>query len=783
MPVNGPGGPGAIANRNRFGSPEKELGGIPDDANPTQLKNLLENNWSEIMDGGMIAKKEAAWLQALADHPNADTSVREAILAKVEGAPTSDSTAAAGFDEFIQDLRGPRDPANPAPPDAPVDGPTGPARPDPGVIGVDTDPTPAPTAPVGGGNTVIDIRTGGTGGAQAAESTKPIAATIPADLMGTVVFNPDDPDKGISLDAAKNLTTGDTNFLNKPSDLFSGALTLNLAQMLPDDPRLAPLKAALDKGFVVRTTNAQYQLDETGKVGNNVLFYGDDHAELKELLHHPDFKGKGRFVKFMTHWAQTHWEGGPKEAFEHERAVMSATHGGAIVAVTDEAGNKDLGWVDWPTDYGRLRNSEYAANLGFFSLDNMEFEKPLPANFGEISKSLYDTMDTMAALQMIAIPFASSDPRPWNTQYKFNLLEFTDSEKMTEDTNLLSDPGNPDNIEKLKMWSHYCMEGVWNNCNYVEQPINQASVDRGILSQDALDKFKKMETIFKDAGGLEEGQAKKGWQALLDAGLINDKQMDVLESTHMVHVPFKLSHPDARPISDYDPVGEINSGSGKGLTAKPLTLAGLVGGMIEVNFPREEIAEQSSARLMEALDAAPDAASKGAVIGGAFAVMQGTVEKLEAEMQLSIDLNLNPMNPADHPKIVKMFGACMAANLQVGVLTNDDVMAKAKGAVAYEHMDAASQGKVDKLIGAYARTIADFTQTRPQLDKALRAMDTKAENTDVTYNPPIDRTGDMMVFVPPQYGWLAYNDAGGAKWPGLVPVADAMHKDNQVAQD
>src|SRR5690606_30489403 len=108
------------------------------------------------------------------------------------------------------------------------------------------------------------------------------------DLLGKVIFDPDDPAKGVSLDKAKALTSGGTHFLQKPSDLFSGALTLNLAQMLPDDPRLAPLKAAVDEAIVIRTSNNQYQL-EPGKVGNRVLFYGDDHAELKELLHHPDF--------------------------------------------------------------------------------------------------------------------------------------------------------------------------------------------------------------------------------------------------------------------------------------------------------------------------------------------------------------------------------------------------------------------------------------------------------------------------------------------------------------
>lgn len=672
-------------------------------------------------------------------------------------APVADATPTAPTAPTAPDID------LPSPPPASVTGAPDVARPD-------------PSAPAPGGMSVLDLRTGG------AAPTKPVAAAIPADLLGTVIFDPDDPRKGVSLDKAREVTVGETKLLEKPSDLFSGALTLNLAHMLPDDPRLAPLKAAVDEAIVIRTSNNQYQL-EPGKVGNRVLFFGDDHAQLKELLHHPDFKGKGRFIKFMTHWSQTHWEGGPKEAFAEERAVMSSTHGGALVATTNERGEKDIGWVDWPTDYGRLRNSEYAANIGFFSLDNIEFTKPLPANWDAIKTSIYETMDTMAALQMCGIPFASGDPRPWNTNYKFNILELTSAERMTEYTNLLSNPSDPANAEKLKAYSHYCMEGVWNNCNYASLPINQASVDRGLLSQEALDRFRDMERIFKDAGGLEPGQAKKGWEALRDAGILDDKQLGDLETTGMVHVPFKLSHEDARPYTDYGPKGVPTEGVGKGLTAKPLTLAGLVGGMMQVNFPREDIAARTSEVLAKAIKSAPDDATRAHIAGGAFGAMDAIVKKLEGELGLSLDLGVDPTNPAHHPKLIQLFGQMMASQLQVQVLTNPDVISKAHQAIQYPAMDAESKGKVDKLMQQYVRVVADFTLSRTELDKALRGVDKKAEATTIGYGPPINRTGEMMVFVPPQYGWLAYNGAGGANWPGLVPVADAMHESYQVSED
>lgn len=752
MPIRGPSVLPPVSPLN-LGRPESKLSAPPSDATPAQLKTLLEQNWASVSDGNQISRAEASWLQSVALHPNADASVRAAVAERGESLPLSSAASAAGFADLLKSLR--------------------PAAADPTTPPLPPGPVAPPVTPTPGGTNVLDLQTGGR-----ATSVRPVAAKVPAGLSHVIV-DPDDPAKGISLDKAKSLTVGETRFLQKPSDLFSGALTLNAAALLPDNPALAPLKAALDKDFVVRTTNNQYEV-EPGKMGNRVVFFGDDHAEIKELLHHPDFKERGRFIKFMTHYSQTHWEGGPKAAFEHDRAVMSSTHAGALLPTTNERGETDIAWLDWPADYGRLEDDEYTANLGFFSLDNMEFTGPVPANFEEIKRSVYETMDTMAALQLIAVPFASQDPRDWNSDYKFNLLELTSVKELGQFTDLLGKPADDGNLKELKKYSQYCAEGVFNNTNYAALPVNQWSVDNGLLKQDALDGFKKMAKVFEEAGGLASGKAHKGWEALEQAGLITDRQLGTLRSTGMINVPFKISRDDVRPFTEWGPKGVPSDGAGEGMVAKPLSLAGLVGGMINVNFPREKIAGELSARLTEALQAAPSHDVAGQILGGAFGAMQGVAQKLEAEMQLAIDLPFDPRKPADHPAIIEAFGNMMAAQLQVGVFTDPEVVKTLHGAIRYDVMDGPSQAKVDKLLGAYARVAADFGQSRADLDKALRALDKKVESTDITYGPPIDRTGEMMVFVPPQYGALAYNGAGGASWPGLVPVADALHKSNQV---
>jgi hypothetical protein len=185
MPIRGLGNQQDLLNR--LGTPKSGLDEIPAQSNPQQLKNLLDANIGMIKRGSnMVAKSEAAWLTALAAHPDADASVRQAFLDKVADIPLSRSAKEAGFGELLETLK------NGGNVSAPTD--TGGAtRPDvPGASdGVDagggtvTDTTNIPTGGTGndGGGNIIDViaggggridNTGGAGGAGAVKKTDPL---------------------------------------------------------------------------------------------------------------------------------------------------------------------------------------------------------------------------------------------------------------------------------------------------------------------------------------------------------------------------------------------------------------------------------------------------------------------------------------------------------------------------------------------------------------------------------------------------------------------------------
>lgn len=701
----------------------------------------------------------------------------------------------------------------------------------------------APAPAVGGVNVPLSIPTRSKTGALV-----PVAPKIPPELRHIIV-DPDDPEKGLSMEAVKALTEGKAKHIKKPSDFFKGFLEINTGELLPPSPGLAALSSAMNKPLAIETKNAQYQV-APGKWGNNIVFYSPNHEEIIELVHHPKFKDRGRFIKRMTHFEAVHGEGNPKFAFRN-----TYSHGGAIIPVIDKNGKKDIAWMDWPTNYGKLGENEYGAQLDFFSLDNIKFTKPLPASWEEHKKSYYETMDTMAALQMLGVQFSSADARDWNTTYNWNILEIDKASRLKEYNELVAKTNDPAAREKLRLWTQYCMEGVFSNANQPAQPINQWAVDNGLLDPAVYQHLKNMEKIFKDAGGWEPGQAYKGWYALRDAGLISSQDIAMLQglvsqagepglanehSTKMINVPFKLSREDLRPYTDYGPEGvQTEPGPGQGLVAKPLTITGLVAGPMEINVPYEDIAAKMSDQLKMAVDAA-NPAQRAQLLGQAAAVAGISDPQALA-------------TPQGQAKAIEMFGRKMAAGYQAGVLANQEIRGTIREAIRYELMDEASKEKLDGLWGyplknprqgdravyepvvenpgqsrgappvppqdvtiaelngqnavvlfadgqkktvpvdelsrpmgglyaRYVEIVSNGNLTREERTAKLRALDKEAEQLTVTYGPPVSRTDKMFLFVPPQYGWLVSHGAGGANWPGYMPLATAISNKTQVSK-
>lgn len=143
-----------------LGRIKPELGAIPEQASPAQLKTLLANNWSTVTRGRapMVAKSEAAWLVKLAAHPSADASLKADIASRLSGMRISEGAMAIGFGDFMQSLT-----------QTTPGGSTG------GDLGIHTPGGPSvggnvgniPTGPTGPGN-VLGVLTGNVGGAKKA---------------------------------------------------------------------------------------------------------------------------------------------------------------------------------------------------------------------------------------------------------------------------------------------------------------------------------------------------------------------------------------------------------------------------------------------------------------------------------------------------------------------------------------------------------------------------------------------------------------------------------------
>jgi len=368
-------------------------------------------------------------------------------------------------------------------------------------------------------------------------------------------------------------------------------------------------------------------------------------------------------------------------------------------------------------------------------------------------------------LAMITVPFASDDPRPWTQNYKFNVLEVTDAEAARRFFEVVATPNGPTTPRDAALLSQYCREGV-------ETGVNAREAVYQTLSPAAQRSLDEMERVFRAAGGDQDGKAHLGWKALLAGGHIDQDQFDALESTGAVHVPFRIGRRDLEPISTYKPQGiERAAVPGQGLSARPLHIGELVGGILEVNFNRQRTSQAISADLSAALASASSPQEAGQLLGGAAAVAGHDPQTIPALVA----------DPTKHAGIVDGFGKAMHAQLVGGVLAHPEIRKTIQQSIGYAHMDAPSQAKVDDLLQRYeALARSAPTLSDAQLRRARRTLDARAAATTITYGPPIDRTDRLMVFVPPQYDVFAGLGTAGTSKPGYQPIADLLPSHFQV---
>lgn len=645
-------------------------------------------------------------------------------------------------------------PATPASPAAPTGNTfetntTGPSS----VTTAPTNPgseTPAST----GTGTLSDLMLGRTGAPAEAVAPGDVRA---ADGSPMAVAIPDALSDIIHTTADMNVDALQEDF-GKPgplairdgSDVFQTNTFVDLGMMLgqaglPAGSKLVEVLSKPENAIHLKTGQKQFSLPELdGAKGNRIIAYGGDsgHDNIATMIH--EMKDKGRFLKNMNH---PEYIGGlkPSDHFEGEGAQHGVTHGGAFIPTTSADGEEEIGWLDWPANYGKMSSDDYWAQASFFSLDQVDFGKGEGLT-PELKSEYYKNMDRLAVMQLMTVGFASDDINPDNRSYKSNPLEI----KEAGDLKPYLDMVLSNDVESLRAYSQYCQEGVWNNINAgLNVPMNQASVDAGLISQDAFNNLKEMVDIFNAGGGLDDPS--KGYEALKDAGKISDKQLGKLKQTGMDRVPLDLAPEELKPWTEYEPEGVTKEGDGAGLFGKPFTLGGLITGLVKTNFPREEMMGEMFEKLQEVANSNDPQIQ--AELGGVL-----------HQMGLSPDGSVTP-------EALQKLSYGLSAKFQAGVLgaeqTRDMILDKLK----VNKMDDASKAAVIGFYEEVVKTVGDATLTPEQIGEKLAEFDDRMRNMKVSID---GEEKGFMQFMPPH--GITYMLQGKGQAVGLSYFGDLVHE-------
>jgi hypothetical protein len=303
-------------------------------------------------------------------------------------------------------------------------------------------------------------------------------------------------------------------------------------------------------------------------------------------------------------------------------------------------------------------------------------------------------------------------------------------------------------------------------------PLNQASVQSGLLSAETLKHYQAMEAEMKAATANYTKPAELGWDAIAAKGLITAEQYDSLKEQNMQNRYFKLPKADLVPLKDKGAKGLTEDG----LAHKPQHIGGLVQGMMATGFPREKIAEGLAKRFAERAAQDPKVAVMVSVMfvqdkvkaslpqGTPDAQVQAAV--MQAAQQFAASTPL--------PQIGAMFGWAVGAQFQAQMLKSPQMQETMKHAMGHHLMDAASQKAVENLIEEYAKVVGNPTLDRAALDAEIRKLNEKAEQTKVKF-PSLNWEG-LIRHVPPQGSRDVLLGVDGHSFAGLRPAFDIIDK-------
>jgi hypothetical protein len=482
-------------------------------------------------------------------------------------------------------------------------------------------------------------------------------------------------------------------------------------------PRAAvqPFVDSLSEAVVLRTPAHQYRLGDG--LGNRVVFYGEDeiNGEIVNVDHaHIDrivfdlAKRNLRLVKQMVHFDKPAQGGRPDDIIAD--GVAGSTHVGGFSEGYDIGGDPMSVKSDWPSNYGRLGNSNRTYNAHLHVIDyEGGVEDRIPP---DALRAYYRNADMWDCCAAIVVPFADKDPDPHYRDYMYNPLEVYDQQSARDVAAALTQLD-----EKTFFAKHgafYCAEGQYVVANLGPQEDTLLKKSRFGATP-----FGKMIDTFQSAPGYQGMDAEErqknpsiGWDYLAEIGPerggISTEQQLALQTTDRYGVTLDWIPEDVKGWQAYRPKDR------EGLIARPMTVATLAWGLLRLYMPRDAIAQAVAADMARAYAQGGEEAKDGLKL-----LLQGA----------------DPTTPAGQVALAGL-AAKAATGLLLGLLSSDQVRATLlfKGGFT-EITNDVDKAKVLAAYEAFLNILQDADySTQASIDEALAKADEKLGKLVVTRN-------------------------------------------------
>jgi len=525
-----------------------------------------------------------------------------------------------------------------------------------------------------------------------------------------------------SINTTFNPLKAQIGAFEKPSEMFQGkafwpardtvgGLIKGFLAQVPEGQRdmmsqlLAPVPGAISENLLSKTAAHQFAVGPNGEPGNVVTLYGGDvhHADIDKVIQELGDKGM-RALKVMSH-INHEGQGGPINSIISD-GVGGVTHTGGFSAGMINGKPASIK-SDWPSDYGRMADSNRTYNAVLMAVDYQAGTRgTLTDKDMKAYKHNADMWDCFAGM---STPFAGSDRDSRHTNYQFNPLEVYDAKSRDSVARTLS------SVDKDKMLKEqgafYCAEGQYSVANL-------GPADACLLKESTFGDSRagKMIKAFQSTPGMTKEELRnnpeKGWEYLktipVEQGGITEQEFAHLQNTDRTATYLEFVPEGQKGWEKADPINK------EGLIAKPMTIATMAWSLLRTYMPIETL----SSDLAKAMTRAYNEGDAG-VKAGIKALLQGN----------------DPTTPMGQAVLDKMCDQAVGG-MMLNILSSEDFKNKLFQKAGFEEItNDADKAKVmdiyKEFLGAVKDTAGADQATR---DAAIGKIDDKFRNLEVERN-------------------------------------------------